>query len=596
MLPVWELSANETGCMIGYHSVPVITDAYIKGIRNYDIEKAFEAMKHSAEQDHLGLKYHKSMGFIPGDKEGESVSKTLEYAYDDWCIAQVAKATGKMDDYSTYIRRAQNYKNLFDRTSGFMRAKMNGTWFSPFDPAEVNFNYTEANAWQYSFYVPQDLDGLIGLHGGKEKFALKLDAMFSASSKTTGRDQSDITGLIGQYAQGNEPSHHMAYLYDYAGKPWKTQELVHRICRELYTNNRDGLCGNEDCGQMSSWFVFSAMGFYPVTPGSETYAIGTPLFGEVTINLENGNKFIIKATNLNEHNFYIQSVSLNGNPYNKSFINHPDIMKGGELVFMMGKAPDKSWGTLSGDYPVSAIRDHLITPVPSIEQGQRSFMDSTVISLASLLPHAQIYYTLDGTEPTLKSKLYQSPILIRENRTLKAMTYKEGMPASAVIEAQFSKIPKNRKIKILSQYASQYSGGGENALIDFIRGGGNFRTGTWQGYEGVDLVAEIDRGSEQTIHKLSLGCFQDQGSWIFMPLEVEYYFSEDGTTFNFAVSVKNDIEEHESNPVIKEFTASFNSIKTRYLKVVARNRSICPPWHPGAGNKAWVFADEIVIE
>jgi predicted alpha-1,2-mannosidase len=596
MLPVWELSGNETGCMIGYHSVPVIADAYIKGIRSYNVEKAFEAMKHSAEQDHLGLKYHISLGFIPGDKEGESVSKTLEYAYDDWCIAQVEKAMGKTEDYSGYIRRAQNYKNLFDRSTGFFRAKMNGTWFTPFDPAEVNFNYTEANAWQYSFYVPQDLDGLIGLHGGQEKFAIKLDAMFSASSQTTGRDQSDITGLIGQYAHGNEPSHHMAYLYDYAGQPWKTQELVHRICKDLYTNNRDGLCGNEDCGQMSSWFVMSAMGFYPVTPGSVTYAIGTPLFEEVTLNLENGKQFIIKAANLTEQNYYIRSASLNGAPYNKSFINHSDIMKGGELVFIMGNEPNKSRGTLTGDYPVSAITDHLITPVPSVEVGQRTFMDSTIFSLSCLLPTAKIYYTLDGKDPTHQSMVYQTPITIKENKTLKARAYTDGLPESAVVEAQFFKIPENRKIKLLSPYAPQYSAGGDNALIDFLRGGENFRTGTWQGYEGFNLVAIIDLGSEQSIHKLSLGCFQDQGSWIFMPLGVDFYFSVDGRTFNLAASVKNDIDEHVSEPVIKEFTANFNSIKTRYLKVIARNRSICPTWHPGAGNKAWVFADEIVIE
>ena len=242
MLPVWELSGNETDCMIGYHAVPVIVDAYLKGIRNFDAGKALEAMKHSAEQDQLGLKYYRFQGFIPGDKESESVSKTLEYCYDDWCIAQMAKSLGKTDDYRTYIQRAQYYKNIFDPSTGFMRAKMNNTWQSPFDPAEVNFNYTEANAWQYSFYVPQDLDGFMGLHGGREKFAEKLDAMFTAGSGTTGRDQSDISGMIGQYAHGNEPSHHMAYLYDYAGQPWKTQELVHRICKEMYTNNRDGLC------------------------------------------------------------------------------------------------------------------------------------------------------------------------------------------------------------------------------------------------------------------------------------------------------------------------------------------------------------------
>jgi predicted alpha-1,2-mannosidase len=247
MLPVWELSANETGCMIGYHSVPVIADAFIKGIRGYDTLLALEAMKHSSEQDHLGLKYYKAKGYIPGDKEGESVSKTLEYAYDDWCIAQMAKQLGDEQGYNEFIRRAQFYKNLYDKSTGFMRAKMNETWFSPFDPAEVNFNYTEANSWQYSFNVPQDVSGLMDLMGGKEKFSEKLDALFSVESKTTGREQSDISGMIGQYAHGNEPSHHMAYLYDYAGKPWKTQEMAHRIMTELYTAGRKGLCGNGMC-------------------------------------------------------------------------------------------------------------------------------------------------------------------------------------------------------------------------------------------------------------------------------------------------------------------------------------------------------------
>jgi predicted alpha-1,2-mannosidase len=596
MLPVWELSGNETGCMIGYHAVPVIADAYLKGIRNYNTGKAFEAMKHSAEQDHLGLKYYKKSGFIPADKEGESVSKTLEYAYDDWCIAQVARTLENNDDYIRFIKRAQNYKNLFDKSSGFMRAKMNGTWFTPFDPAEVNFNYTEANAWQYSFYVPQDIDGLMGLHGGKEKFAAKLDAMFNASTKTTGREQSDITGLIGQYAHGNEPSHHMAYLYDYAGQPWKTQELVHRICQDLYINDRDGLCGNEDCGQMSSWFVLSAMGFYPVTPGSGIYAIGTPLFEEVSINLENGRKFVIRARNLSEQNFYIQSASLNEVNYGKSYVKHSDIMKGGELVFIMGSEPNKDRGVLPGDYPVSAIKDHLIIPVPAIETSHQTFTDSTVISLSSLLPKAKIYYTLDGKEPTLTSKIYRTPVVIREDKTLKAMAYAGGMPQSKVVEARFSKIPGNRKITLQSRYASQYSGGGDNALIDFIRGGGNFKTGTWQGYEGADLDAIVDLGNDQQVNRLSLGCFQDQGSWIFMPVEVDFYLSPDGITFNFVASVKNDVGEHEADPVLKEFTASFNGIMARYVRVVARNRTTCPSWHPGAGNKAWIFADEIMIE
>ena len=365
-------------------------------------------MKHSANQEHLGLKFYKTKGYIPGDQEGESVSKTLEYSYDDWCIAQVAKSLGKADDYKSFIRRAQYYKNIFDRSTGFMRAKMNETWFSPFDPSEVNFNYTEANAWQYSFCVPQDISGLMGMMGGKSEFVKKLDALFSADSKTSGRDQADITGLIGQYAQGNEPSHHMAYLYAYAGQPWKTQALVHRIVNTLYTDKKDGLCGNEDCGQMSSWYVFGAMGFYPVTPGSNIYVIGTPLFPKVTINLENGRKFTVVAE-AGDQNYYIQSATMDGRKFEKSFITHETIMNGGELVLNMGPRPNMEWGTKQGDYPVSAIQDELITPVPSIVKGSRTFLVADTIELSTIHPSSEIYFTTDGTEPSLKSRSIPLP-------------------------------------------------------------------------------------------------------------------------------------------------------------------------------------------
>ena len=595
-LPVWELSSNETGCMIGYHAVPVVADAYLKGINGFNAEKALEAMKHSAELDHLGLKYLKTKGYIPADQEGESVSKTLEYAYDDWCIATMAKAMGKEDDYKTYIRRAQNYKNIFDQTTGFMRAKLNETWFTPFDPAEVNFNYTEANAWQYSFYVPQDLEGLMIMLGGRERFSQRLDALFSANSKTTGRDQADISGLIGQYAHGNEPSHHMAYLYDYSVEPWKTQALVHRICKEFYLDQPDGLIGNEDCGQMSSWFVFSALGFYPVTPGSGVYAIGTPQFPSATIQLENGKAFKIRARNLNETNFFIQSATLNGKPYPKCYLNHTDIMKGGELVFNMGPQPNKAWGIGAGDFPFTRINSNLITPVPSVDKGERTFIDSTVVSLSCPMGGAVIYYTLDGKEPTVKSSIYRRPFLFRKNTTIKAFALKPGLSQSYPIKAEFKLIPKNRKVTSNTEYAGQYAAGGDVALINFIRGGENFRTGNWQGYEGVDLDLIIDLGTEQTIHKLSLGCLQDQDSWIFMPTEVIYSLSSDGKRYSEAGQVKNDTDEHTAGTVLKEFGLTLKPVKARYIHVVAKNRGTCPDWHLGAGKKAWIFVDEITME
>jgi predicted alpha-1,2-mannosidase len=595
MLPVWELSGNETGCMIGYHAVSVIADAWLKGIRGFDGEKAFQAMKHSAEQDNLGLKYYKTKGYIPADREGESVSKTLEYAYDDWCIAMMAKSLGKSDDYRNYMIRAQNYKNLFDPITGFMRAKSNETWFTPFDPAEVNFNYTEANAWQYSFYVPQDLSGLMRLMGGRDNFALKLDDLFAAASKTTGRDQADITGLIGQYAHGNEPSHHMAYLYDYAGTPWKTQELVHRICADFYRNSPEGLIGNEDCGQMSAWYVFSAMGFYPVTPGSGIYAFGTPAFPKVVIALENGKTFTVRAVNISDRNFYIQSASLNGKPFTKCFISHDEILKGGELSFNMGPQPNKAWGVVYGGFPDSYISEFTITPVPSIHQGSRTFIDSTVVGLCC--PGVvNIHYTLDGSEPSLKSAMYRRPFILRKTATLKAFAVNQELKKSLPVEATFILIPKNRRITVNTAYAGQYAAGGDLALIDFLRGGDNYRTGSWQGYEGVDLEAVVDLGAVQPIRKVSLGCIQDQNSWIFMPSEVTWLISEDGSLFTKLSTIPNDVDEHFDGAVVKEFSVILKSMKGRYVKVIAKNRGVCPPWHPGAGGKAWIFADEITIE
>lgn len=594
-LPVWELAGNETECMIGYHAVPVIVDAYMKGLRGFDAEKAFEAMKHSAELDHFGLEQYKEYGYIPANDESESVSKTLEYAYDDWCIAIMAKEMGKMNDYEKFLKRAQSYKNIFDPSTGFMRAKMNGRWFEPFDPKEVNFNYTEANSWQYSFFVPQDINGLVKLLGSREVLIDRLDQLFTENSATTGREQSDITGLVGQYAHGNEPSHHMAYLYNYVGQPWKTQQRTRQIVDELYTPYADGLCGNEDCGQMSAWYVLSAMGFYPVTPGNVNYAIGSPLFEEMTINLENGKSFRIIANNNSPENKYIQSATLNGKKYSKSYLSHFDILNGGELVFEMGSEPNKTWGTAEEDLPVSEINAHLIAPVPFVKTGQRTFVETTEVSLGSISDGAEIFFTLDGSDPSEKSEKYSKPFILQESAVLKAIAKIGDLPPSGILTAEFYKIPIGRIITLNTKYENQYSGGGDLCLIDFIRGPLNFRTGAWQGYQGVDLNVIIDLGNIKLINKLETGFLQDVGAWIFMPTEVQYYVSMDGKNFQAVGIVKNDISNRMLGVNIKNFTLNF-STKARFVKVIAKNQGNCPSWHVGDGNPAWIFADEIVIE
>lgn len=350
ILPVWTLYGNETNTMTGYHSIPVIAEAYLKGIRTFDIQKAYEAMKKTMMGDARGLNDYKKYGYIPYDKLDESVTITLEYAYDDWCIAQIAKALGKTEDYQYFLKRSEAYKHLFDPATGFMRGKSStGEWNPKFDPKHSNHrehtDYTEGNAWQHSWFVLHQPAQLINLHGGNEKFSKMLTQLFTESSEITGDFISaDITGLIGQYAHGNEPSHHIAYLFNKAGKPWLTQYWVNEILKTQYNTTPNGLAGNEDCGQMSAWFVMSSIGLYPMNPASGEYEIGRPLFRKTHINLENGKTFTIIAEGVSDKNMYIQRATLNGVPVKGTAIRHQDILKGGKLVLSMGSQPNQSGG------------------------------------------------------------------------------------------------------------------------------------------------------------------------------------------------------------------------------------------------------------
>ncbi|UII32702.1 GH92 family glycosyl hydrolase [Fulvivirga ulvae] len=365
LLPVWELTGNETNTMTGYHAIPVITDAWLKGFSGFNKAKAYEAMKKSAMQDIRGVNFYKEYGYIPANFENESVTKNLEYAYDDWCIAQIAKLMDKQEDYEYFMKRSQSYRHLYDSTTKFMRGKLaDGTWKEPFDPKysshRVDAEYTEGNAWQHSWFVPHDVEGLISLMGGEQPFVKMLDSLFSESSEIHGENISaDISGLIGQYAHGNEPSHHIAYLYNFAGQPWKTQETVQKITGELYSNEPAGLCGNEDCGQMSAWYVFSSLGFYPVNPANSMYVIGTPMFEKVAINLPDDKQFEIIAEGLGGKNTYVQTVELNGQPLERSYIKHGELMGGGTLKFVMGPEINRKWAVESKNYPYSGLEKDL---------------------------------------------------------------------------------------------------------------------------------------------------------------------------------------------------------------------------------------------
>jgi predicted alpha-1,2-mannosidase len=596
MLPVWELSANETFCMIGYHSVPVITDAWQKGIRNFDPKLALKAMTHYAESERFGLSHYRKDGYLSNEKEHESVSKTLEYAYDDWCIAQFARSTGVDSVYRKYIGRAQNYKNVFDPQTHHMRGKLQAQWQSPFDPREINNFFTEGNSWQYSFAVPQDIETLIRLHAGRESFANKLDELFTTSSRTTGRDQADVTGLIGQYAQGNEPSHHMAYLFNYVRQPWRTQELIQLIGKDFYTNQPDGLIGNEDCGQMSAWYILSAMGIYPVCPGSNDYVLGIPLFDEMTIHLENKKDFIIRAINRKEGINYISSIRLNGKLHQKSYIRHTDLANGGILEFSLTESLDKK-KLAALEPPRSVINEEQIIPVPYFTGADNRFRDSTRISIKTLEPGMQIFYSAGEPEDLAAGKfiLYTGPFLISKSTRIFAYAQNGQQRKSQLVLQNFFRVPSDKTIQVKSKVHPMYTAGGPEALIDGIRGTVNWRTGSWQSYFDQDFEALIDLQEEKQVHSVGIHVLQDISPWIIFPHELVVSASSDGQNFTELGRVKNARPLIPDSVETQELVLPTKGIQTRYLRIKAVNGGKLPTWHESAGNPSHLFIDEILI-
>ena len=601
-LPVWELSSCETDCMIGYHSVPVIVDAYMKGINQFDTTLALEAMIKSANWDHLGLPALISNGMISVEDEHESVSKGLEYAYDDYCIAMFAKSIGNNKVYADFIKRAQYYKNVIDFKVGFARARKNGDWISPFDPREVNGHFTEANSWQYSFYFPQDISGYISMMGGKKNLESKLDDLFNENSKTTGRDQSDITGLIGQYAHGNEPSHHIIYLYDYTGNPSKAQLYANKVMNDFYKNSPDGLIGNEDCGQMSAWYVMSALGIYPVTPGNNKYMIGSPQFSLAQIHLENGKSFVINTVNKNENNFYIQNALLSTSQHLKPtewqypYLNHFDIANGGLITFNMTDKPAKCFTRVNNDVELSKMSDAKIVLNPVIEGGNMSFTGKKTISISCPQKEVKIYYSTNGTTPDEKMNLYKNPFVIDGSMEIKAIAVDKDNLKSFVTKAVYKKKTNDWSVKLNSTYESQYNGGGADGLIDGIHGTLNWRMGNWQGYQIQNPDVIIDLKKSTDVSKVSIGFIQDVPVWIVMPKKVTVLISTDGINFKQVYTGENFLAIEDLALQLKKVEAVFEKQTCRYIKIIAEQYGKLPSWHEGAGGDTHIFMDEVEVD
>lgn len=602
-LPVWELAANETECMIGYHSVSVIADSWFKGIRDFDSTLALQAMQKSATWKHLGLPAYMQKGHLTIDDEPESVSKTLEYAYDDWCIARFAEALGDTHVASDYYLRSQGWKHLFDQTggleTGFMRPKKNGAWLEPFDPFEVNNHYTEANSWQYSFFVPHDLKGLAGMYKSTNLLLTKLNAAFMADSKTTGREQVDITGLIGQYAHGNEPSHHMAWMFTELGQPMTGQQYVRRILNELYFDAPDGLSGNEDCGQMSAWYVFSSMGFYPFCPGRPEYTVGNPLFDEIRITPYGGRTFTIRTTGSGDW-----ASTINGG---KRFaLDHADIVAGKTLsIERTTKSPmpiEPNFNSLPGKG---------VLAVPVMSTSQMVFRDSLLLSVTAPESGCTLYYNYSGLsrEKDPGTKAISAGESIRITNSCRFHVWAEkGGRVSPTVSAVYIKIPHNYTIAIKSKYNPQYTAGGDQGIIDGLQADENWRKGGWQGYQAQDFECVVDLQKPISISQVSASFLQDTRSWIIFPTDVEFWYSEDGKSWismgKDAPTVKPDdytVQHWDSRVRLghsdnkPEPMFIFTPVLARYVKVKAKNYGKLPDWHMGAGGEAFIFIDEITV-
>ncbi len=635
-LPMWELSSNETNCMIGNHAISVIADAYAKGIRGFDVKLAIEACEKTANIAHLGMTEFRKKGYLEVEDEHESVSKTLEYAYNDWCIESL-KSTSTIYSESSWsyyhnYKYFNNYKpnawkEIYNTESQFMRPRSNGGWYSPFNPSEVNNHFTEANSWQYSFFVPHDIYGMIYYSGGNDKFEKRLDDLFNASTKTSGREQADITGLIGQYAHGNEPSHHMAYLYNYIGKPEKTLQRVNQILKEMYANAPDGLAGNEDCGQMSAWYVMSAMGIYDVCPGGQEYNLVNSIFDEVSLLINNN------RVKLSFKNSDVSCSKINfGKPIKflmelgeiKTFrsdmffdenINEENVETtlGGENVYLKNLSKFISYKNkvMFLDASINKRRDfkfdnYLKSPI--ILSNTRNFKDSLQLTIKTFNDfYSKIYLINKKGDSTLllKDKANDLNLTINQATNILVKSYNEcavresgkGCKDSSYAFASFYKIPNNWTVKLNCKYNKQYTAGGDAGIIDGLSGYKDWRKGGWQGYQSQDFEAIVDLQEKKEISEISSNYLQDSRSWILLPKEVEYFVSNDGINFKSVGGWGNKVNWQTEETFTEKATYKLTKkVKARYVKVVAKNFGVLPQGHQGAGGDAFIFVDEIEVK
>jgi predicted alpha-1,2-mannosidase len=628
--PKWT-SPGYRNVMIGTHTASLITDAYEKGIRDFDVEKAYEGMVKDVMAlappggpGRTGNPHYLELGYVPTDKVHEATARTLEYAYGDFCVGKLAERLGKDSEQDFFYHLAYNYRNVYDSEVGFMRGRnADGSWRPDFSPIEWGGPFTEGGSWHYTWSVMQDIDGLIDLMGGPAAFAEKLDLLFDSPPEfevgAYGNEIHEMTemvaGNMGQYAHGNQPVHHLIYLYNHAGQPWKTQYWVREVMDRLYGPGPDGHCGDEDNGQMSAWYVFSAMGFYPVTPGVPQYVLGAPRFKKMTLHLPSGKDFVIEAPHNSDKNRYVQAVKLNGNPYGNTWIDHQSMINGGNIQFQMGPEPREEKVSeaaalpfsLSQAYPLDELdQQNMNGPTikstaekPVIKTQRTHFRENLTISLAKPKSGVTIYYTTDGSTPDENSQTYSAPFEITQNTILKTISYHPDRYKSSLVRQEFIRLPNNYEVPQLNHVHPNYQAAGGISLIDGMIGSRNFHDGRWIGIQGNNFEAVVDLKQPMPITGIGLGCLEDQGSWIFLPEKVSFYGSENGRDYFPLGVIDNPLQKSEGKSRRKTFILPLENTEKRAIvsvKVIAQNIGTCPKWHRGAGGQAFIFVDEISIQ
>ena len=616
-LPSWECLGYDNRCMIGYSAVSPMTDAVLKDVPGIDQEAAyaaaryaaFDRTKHSSVSDVNGMDEYLKYGYVTAET-GASVSKTTEQNYSDWTIGRVAEKLGKEKDAELFDLRAIGYRNLFDPESGYLMPRTSAGTLLQLDTSKWNSmkgHYISGNIWAYSAYTPHDMRGIIQLHGERTAYANWLESVFTNESPVAGHQHVDISGFIGKYGHGDEPGHHMAYLFNYVGKPWLTQQYVYEIMTTMYQDTPDeGFINNEDLGQMSAWYLMSALGMYQVAPGDGVFQLGAPLHPKATVNLESGKTFTVLGTNVSPKNKYVQEVRLNGEAYAKNYLSYEAIMAGGTLEFVMGPQPNKNWGhrpedTSIGDFDdqAEALVPVTGTPAPYDTEEGAFFADTRNITLGCAAEQASIFYTTDGTEPDQSSKPYQGPITIRQDGVLKAIAYQPGLKPSAIYEkpyfkSLFAALPTGYPRYEVAQDNFPYGQDGGHLMFDEQIGSDNYSDNKWTGIKD-DLNIQLDLGTTPLVSIVSIGYLIDTNSWIFPPdkIRVRAGTSPDQLTEVGFMDLPQQTE-HENS--VQRLNLEIIPGNYRYVAIDLINYGAAPTWHgEGKAGELWIFVDEIYL-